>query len=187
MADDADGRTCEACKGALIGRQRRFCGSKCRARVRRAAESKAAASAAVEAAGLPKAGADPGRCRAGLESWLADRVDPPASLVEACRATADAVDERPHDSPIIGRYVQLLGMLHEVVADREDAAARSLLWELSTGCTALTHQHAGARCSQCVHDDAHLCGQGMHAYAEWNAGTVHATTSCERCGAVAAL
>jgi hypothetical protein len=180
MVEGSWQKPCEGCGMALTGRQRRFCGDRCRSRVRRAIDANAVGSAAK---GSSPAAAEPGRCRAGLEAWLVDQFDVPEAVTEAARALADRVDADPRNSPLWGRYSTVLGMLTNITLEREDRAAREVMWDLFASCTNPSHPRV-THCSACCQEGTRACGRGDH---EWSAylDPTHGRI-CERCKATSA-
>ena len=111
---------------------------------------------------------EPGRCRAGLDSWLEGRESSlAASLVAAARSLADEVDADPSSSPLWGRYSTLLGQLTEHHLDVDTyglrRAEQAVAWvnggeARCTGCERIVHS-----CPYC----SKTRGQGVRvAWAE---------------------
>jgi hypothetical protein len=132
---------------------------------------------------------EPGRARAGLETWLADVGELPTVLVEAARVLADQVDAEPSDSPLWGRYSHLLAAL--IDAWREErpfvrGVADDILdshWTLDA-----IEQYRAERYREATTDAARRrwvrmvpigCSRGDHDWLKWPAGRVE----CRGCGA----
>jgi hypothetical protein len=90
-----------------------YCSDRCRKRASRRRASEGVGHRPDDVpADLPTQ--EPGRVRQGLEDWLVGRDgfdEAPSALVEAARVLADQVDGEPRNSPLWGRYTQLLETL----------------------------------------------------------------------------
>jgi hypothetical protein len=93
--------------------RQRFASDACRKRAARRRASGNGQNPDTIADALPVG--EPGRARAGLEAWIAEKQgwDLPSSVVEAARLLADQVDGDPDHSPLWGRYLDCLRQLHE--------------------------------------------------------------------------
>lgn len=185
-------RRCEGCSGRLAGRQQRFCGDRCRSRVRRSGRSDAVTTAVEAGHGgrvvsLPSPdppAAEPGGCARGLEAWLAGIEDDlPAASVAHARLLAAEVDRDPANSPLHGRYGTALLALTDaagVTQAREQwELATGPLWQVETGCD--EHAHGVQRmthCALCCDGRARRCVKGDHELSPYE--PVH----CYHCGTV---
>jgi hypothetical protein len=130
--------------------------------------------------------------RLGLEAFLGVATDLPASLVEAARALADAVDANPDDSPLWGRYTAILDDLHESSSTRDGETSVEhvdFLAQLQTVETAETYR--AKRYNAATTDDERArwvrlvpigCAEGSHRVKKWPGGNA----SCLDCGIAAA-
>ena len=133
--------------------------------------------------------AEPGRCRAGLDEWLAEVSDVPAALVAHCRMLADEVDADPDNSPLHGRYSTALGQLvaHvEIVSEAERARLESALSEIAHAGDVESYRARRYRQALDAGEDASrwsklvpvACVEGDHRWHTWSAGA----QVCEDCG-----
>ena len=125
--------------------------------------------------------AEVGRCRTGLDEWLAEVSDVPAALVAHCRMLADEVDADPDNSPLHGRYSTALGQLAahvEIISETERARLESALSEITHAGDIESYRAKRYRQALDAGEDASrwsklvpvACAKGDHRWHEWSAG-----------------
>jgi hypothetical protein len=135
---------------------------------------------------------EPGRVRAGLETWIAKRAviaELPEVTVEAARVLADELDADPDASPLWGRYTALIETLTtpQLEAQEFNAEVRAIFEEFASIRIAEEWRAAQAAKARAEGKDAsrwgHLCPvgcvQGRHDWHQW--GGPESPKSCLDC------
>jgi hypothetical protein len=175
-------RTCDYCGAtfAASSPRARFCSDRHRKAAHRLRSSETMEADPQEIAGAP------GRARAGLDDWINEEgFTAPAALVEAARSLADEVDRSPRNSPLWGRYIDLLRQLTEAVEPVVDSAWTDFRAEFAT--REIAEEYRAERYSQATTDEERRrwtrlvpigCVEGSH---HWTAGR------CADCGSLFGL